>query len=144
MSPYRDAAHLQAILERVFRRGYTGEETSALLHQRLALAFVITAPDLRARVDGRDGQTAQVSFGPDTADLPADLTFRMDGETAHAFWSGDLNPVAAMAQGRLRVEGSLIRALALAPGLSQMQRAYREEYAALTAGEEGQRAAGGN
>lgn len=129
MSPYRDAAHLQALLARVLGRAYDGEEAGALLRLRLALAFEITQPDLRARVDGRGGREAHVTFGPEAAES-ADLTFRMSGDTAHAFWQGELNPVAAMTAGRLKVEGNLIRALALAPGLTQFQRAYREEYAA--------------
>ncbi|BDP42800.1 hypothetical protein DAETH_27690 [Deinococcus aetherius] len=130
MSPYRDAAHLQAILERVFRRGYAGDEAGLILRQRLAVAFVISDPDLHARVDGRDGQTVQVTFGPEAASLPADLTFRMAGDAAHPFWLGELNPMTAMTQGRLRIGGSLIRAIALSPTLPHLQRAYREEYAA--------------
>lgn len=129
MSPYQGAAHLQALLERVFARGYGGEEATLILRQRLAVAFVLTAPDLRAQVDGRDGQAVRVSFGEE-AERPADLTFRMNGDTAHAFWLGELNPVAAVGQGRLRLEGSLTRAIALLPTLPPLQRAYREEYAA--------------
>ncbi|WP_216321397.1 hypothetical protein [Deinococcus aestuarii] len=129
MSPYRDAAHLQALLDRVLRQGYAAPEAGLILRQRLAVAFVLTAPELRARVDGRDGQEAHVTFGEEAAG-PADLTFQMDGSAAHAFWMGELNPVAAMSSGRMRIGGGLLRALALAPGLPHLQRAYREAYAA--------------
>lgn len=51
----------------------------------------------------------------------------MSGETAHAFWRGELNPVAAITAGKLKLSGPLLRALALAPGLAKVQAAYHAE-----------------
>ncbi|GGM18882.1 hypothetical protein [Deinococcus aerophilus] len=97
------------------------------VRERLALAFAFHDPDAWVCVDGRDGAQAQVSRGETARRAGNDLTFRMSGQTAHAFWRGDLNVVAALTGGQLCMEGPLLRALALAPGLARIQAAYRTE-----------------
>lgn len=114
-------AELEARLTEVFLRAADPGPAQA----RLALRFVHTGPDACVMVDGRSGQT-QVRSGAVARQGDADLTFVLSGPQAHAFWRGDLNPVAAMTAGVLRIEGPPLRALALAPGLKLVQAAYRE------------------
>ena len=75
-------------------------------------------------VDGRSGQ-AEVSTGAANAPT-ADLTFHLAGANIDRFWRGDLNAMTALAAGQLRIEGSLITALSLAPVLPSLQARYRE------------------
>lgn len=91
---------------------------------RLRLRFIHSAPDACVLVDGSQGEVT-LSRGEAARRGPADLTFHLSGPRAHAFWRGELNPVAAMTGGVLSIEGPLLRALTLAPGLRQVQAAYR-------------------
>ena len=116
----------------------TGEELEDLLlgvflqaadpgpaQQRLALTFAFHAPEAWLRVDGRGGQNAELSRGQAARTADSDLTFAMSGESAHAFWRGELNPVAALTAGHLQIRGPVLRALVLAPGLARVQAVYR-------------------
>ncbi|ULH17083.1 hypothetical protein MF271_17320 (plasmid) [Deinococcus sp. KNUC1210] len=75
-------------------------------------AFDFSDLSLTVVLDGRSGHTVMVSFVA-VAGVP--LTFSMDGDTAHAFWMGDLNVVTAMTLGRIRLRRSLLQALSIAP-----------------------------
>ena len=75
-------------------------------------------------IDGRSGQ-ATVKVDREDAP-PADLTFHLAGADIDRFWRGELNAVAALSQGRLTIEGSLLLALSLAPAMSGLQARYRE------------------
>lgn len=129
--PFQTGEELEDLLIRVFLK----TADSSPVQQRLALTFAIHGPSAWLRVDGRGGQTATLSRGEIASREDSDLTFAMSGETAHAFWRGNLNAVAAMTAGKLRITGPLLRALALAPGLKKVQAAYREETGGLAAGE---------
>lgn len=122
-SPFQTGEELEDLLIRVFLKAADPGPTQG----RLALTFAIHDPDAWLRVDGRDGQTAALSRGQAAREAESELTFAMSGETAHAFWRGELNPVAAMTAGKLKISGPLLRALALAPGLTKVQATYRAE-----------------
>ena len=122
LSPDLSGPDMEALLTRVFLRA----ADPAPARERLALRFVQTDPDVCVLVDGRSGQTTVLS-GDAARSGPADLTFTLRGPGADAFWRGDLNVVAAMTDGTLRITGPLLRALALAPGLKLVQAAYRAE-----------------
>lgn len=128
-APYRDAAQLQRLLARIYSAPQTGE--NLLTRHRLAVGFVFSGPDLTAAVDGRSGEVV-VSFGEGLT--PPDLTFSMNGQTAHAFWSGTLNLMTAMGLGHLKLQGSLIDALKIAPMMAALQQAYRAAWAEQEAG----------
>ncbi len=125
VAPYRDAAQLQRLLEQIYTAPQTGE--NLLTRHRLAVGFVFSGPDLTATVDGRSGQEVVVSFGEDLP--PPDLSFSMNGQTAHAFWSGSLNLMTAMGLGHLKLQGSVIDALKIAPMMAALQQAYRTAWA---------------
>ena len=133
-SPYHGAAHLRALMAALLSDAAISgndvlESANPLTQRRLALSFDFRDPALAVLVDGRSGHTVQVSFGPVAA---APLTFSMDGETAHAFWMGELNVVAAMTTGRIRFQGALLQALSIAPMMPVLQRRYRALWQAQT------------
>lgn len=119
--PFETGEELEALLLQVFLKA----ADPGPVRERLALAFAFHDPDAWVCVDGRSGAAAQLSRGEAARRAGGDLTFHMSGEVAHAFWRGDLNVVAALGRGQLRLEGSVLRALALAPGLARIQAAYR-------------------
>ena len=137
-SPYRDAAQLRALLVGVFSAAYPGDEARLLTRSGLSVAFSFRAPDLEVLLDGRpaaaSGDVVAVLFSAAALSAPApDLRFSMSGHTAHPFWTGELNIPAAVALGQVRLEGSLIRALSVAPMMPAMQRVYRELWQAQEA-----------
>jgi hypothetical protein len=133
-SPYRDAAQLRTLLEGVFSAPYPGAEARQLTRLGLSVAFSFHSPALEVLLDGRPAASrtgrvddVTVLFGEAANAAPApDLHFSMSGKVAHPFWTGALNIPAAMALGQVRLEGSLIRALSIAPMMPAMQRVYRE------------------
>ncbi|PNY81511.1 hypothetical protein [Deinococcus koreensis] len=129
--PAQTGPDLEALLTRVFLQAADPGPARA----RLALRFLQTQPDACVLVDGRSGESV-VTTGEAARLGEADLTFHLSGPAAHAFWRGDLNPVAAMTAGTLRIDGPLLKALTLAPGLKLVQAAYRE----ATDGQERERA----
>ncbi|AFD26215.1 hypothetical protein [Deinococcus gobiensis] len=121
--PFQTGEDLERLLCRVFLAA--GDQSP--VQRRLAVTFLIHAPEACVRVDGRDGQTAHLSRSDEARGTPSDLVFELDsGEAAHAFWRGGLSPVEAVRSGRLRLRGPLLQALGLAPGLGKVQAAYRE------------------
>ena len=118
------AEQLEAILRQVYRSASPDSQAAVLGQRRLVVAFAFQDPELFLTVDGRSGQ-AVVSAG--TADVPApDLTFHLAGENIDRFWRGELNAITALTAGQLRIDGSLITALTLAPALPGLQARYRE------------------
>ena len=123
------AVQLKAILSEVYAPAGQDSQAGVLAARRLVVAFAFRNPDLHLVVDGRSGE-AVVRTGE--ADLPAaDLTFHLAGDDIDRFWRGELNPVAALSAGQLRIEGSLLTALALAPALPGFQARYRQITARL-------------
>jgi SCP-2 sterol transfer family len=117
------AEQLKAVLTAVYTSAGDVPGADVLGQRRLVLAFVFTDPELRLVIDGRSGQAAVRSSPPFP---PADLTFHLAGPNIDRFWRGELNAMTAMASGDLRIEGSLITALTLAPALGGLQARYRE------------------
>ncbi|WP_161881612.1 SCP2 sterol-binding domain-containing protein [Deinococcus alpinitundrae] len=131
MSPSTSsAAQLKAVLSEVYAPAGQDAQAGVLAARRLVVAFAFRNPDLHLVVDGRSGE-AVVRTGGD--DLPAaDLTFHLAGDDIDQFWRGDLNPVAALSAGQLKIEGSLLTALVLAPALPGLQARYRQITARLS------------
>lgn len=57
---------------------------------------------------------------------PADVEMVQSSDTAHEFWSGQLNPVRAIATGRVRARGDVAGALKLLPAIRPAFRLYPE------------------
>ncbi len=100
-----------------------GDADAALTKAGLAVAFVHHDPELTLLLDGRGGE---VTARWDTLEPAPDLIFEMTGDAINHFWSGKLNVMHALSSGELKARGNLLRGLALLPGLSGTQAAYRE------------------
>ncbi|GAA3999632.1 hypothetical protein GCM10022631_08160 [Deinococcus rubellus] len=132
------ATQLWAILSEVYAPAGQDAQANVLAARRLVVAFAFQNPDLYLVVDGRSGEAVvRADETGEVQDLPTpDLTFHLAGDTIDRFWRGELNPVAALSAGQLRIEGSLLTALALAPALPGLQARYRQITARLVEGPE--------
>lgn len=130
---YHSGPALEAFLEAVFLRA----ADPGPVRRRVALRFDLEEPRACLHVDGRGGVQAVIRTGEAARELGAELVFRLTGETAHRFWSGRLEPLPAVASGQLALEGNVFLALALAPGLRQIQAAYIRALEEQAEGESG-------
>ncbi|TSA86192.1 hypothetical protein FNU79_08485 [Deinococcus detaillensis] len=121
------ASQLQELLTAVYASA-DGSQANVLVTRQLIVAFEFRDPELSLSVDGRSGKAVVRSgSGPEAGDAPTpDLTFHLSGDAIDRFWRGELNPVVAMTSGQLRIDGSLLTALALAPALPGLQAHYRQ------------------
>lgn len=117
------AEKLKAVLTAVYTSAGDVPGADVLAQRQLVLAFAFTDPELKLVIDGRSGRALVLSEAPFPS---ADLTFYLAGVNIDRFWRGELNAMTAMASGDLRIEGSLITALTLAPALGGLQARYRE------------------
>lgn len=60
------------------------------------------------------------------SDAKADVTMTQDVEIAHLFWMKKLNPVTAIARGRIKPEGNFRKALRLLPYLKPIYAHYED------------------
>ncbi|MBE7484696.1 MAG: SCP2 sterol-binding domain-containing protein [Polyangiaceae bacterium] len=114
MGTYKDRAELERVMGRLFERlmatpAVAGPLTSTELVVRFRypdLGSVLTF-DLKHR-------PAAFSTGDGGA---ADVEMVQSSDTAHEFWLGKLNPVRAIATGRVRARGDVAGALKLLPAI---------------------------
>lgn len=62
---------------------------------------------------GADGVIVIDGQAISTTDAPADCTIKLDKDDLEAMVAGDLNPTAAFMQGKIKVEGDMLVAMAL-------------------------------
>jgi putative sterol carrier protein len=73
-----------------------------------------------------DFGTGEVSYGSDLpADADPDVTLYMRADDANQFWRGDLKFPVAMAKRKVKVEGSIGRAMKLLPLTEPLFSSYR-------------------
>ncbi|WP_293911499.1 SCP2 sterol-binding domain-containing protein [Deinococcus sp.] len=117
------AERLKVVLTALYTSAGDVAGAEVLGQRQLVLSFVFTNPDLTLCIDGRSAPVVVSSEGPFPS---ADLTFRLAGANIDKFWRGELNAMAGVVSGDLKIEGSLITALSLAPALGGLQARYRE------------------
>jgi putative sterol carrier protein len=81
-------------------------------------------PEATVTADLRAGRGVRVETG--SSKLSPDVVLAMDGDVAHRLWSGELNPLLALAQGQVRTKGSTAKVLRLVPLFVAAAPRYRE------------------
>src|SRR3954452_20468982 len=84
----------------------------------------LRAPDATVTADLRAGRGVRVETG--SPKLSPDVVLAMDGDVAHQLWSGELNPLLALAQAQVRTKGSTAKVLRLVPLFVAAAPRYRE------------------
>jgi alkyl sulfatase BDS1-like metallo-beta-lactamase superfamily hydrolase len=112
------------LLERVCARG--GRDLDDVVKRKTVVRFRVTDPDVEMLVDGRVAPLS-VSFGP--SGTKATLTIDLSADSLHEVLLGTLPLGKAMSSGRLKVKGSMLKAMRL-QGLFH---AFQADYPALAA-----------
>src|SRR3954470_15133149 len=98
--------------------GPKARETDAVVQ------LALRAPDATVTADLRAGRGVRVETG--SSKLSPDVVLAMDGDVAPRLWSGELNPLLALAQGQVRTKGSTAKVLRLVPLFVAAAPRYRE------------------
>jgi putative sterol carrier protein len=93
------------------------------VNQLIWFNYTEDGPDCSFHVDGRDGKFIVKAGKP--ADEP-NLTMSLSADNAHLSWANKLNPVMAITRGQIRVKGSAVGLLKLAPKLKKVAVVYEE------------------
>lgn len=123
MPAYTSKAQAVSVFAQLFEILLEDEDFVAILRdQSLSVRFLHTGPDFELHVDA-DG--VQVDGPP----APTALRIKMSCDTADALWSGRLLMPIAVATGKIRMKGSVAKAIEFVPLL----RPAFDRYPALAA-----------
>jgi putative sterol carrier protein len=75
--------------------------------------YVFTDPDSAVTVRLKEDEPGEVDFGE--TEMEPEVTMRMDADTAHRFWLGNVNVTVALARGQIKAEGPVAKILKLVP-----------------------------
>ena len=93
------------------------------VNQLILFDYTESGPDCSIWVDCRNGKYIVSQGKP--AEEP-DLTMSLSADDAHRSWSNKLNPVMAITRKKIRVKGSAVGLLKLAPKLKKVAVVYEK------------------
>ncbi|MBI5589413.1 MAG: SCP2 sterol-binding domain-containing protein [Deltaproteobacteria bacterium] len=114
---------IQAFVK-LFQSAMGDEElTSGLkkVNQLILFDYTEDGPDCSFWIDTRAGN---LSVGPGKPSEEPDMTMSLSADDAHRSWSNKLNPVMAITRKKIRVKGSAVGLLKLAPKLKKVAAIY--------------------
>ncbi len=123
---FNDPATAVEVFVETFRRAVDDAQIAGIVGQLKQLVYFDYTqddPQVSFHVDAR-GEAIQVVAGA-PADSP-DVTIIAGVDIGHQAWSNQLNPVVAMATGRIKSKGSAAALLKLAPVLKLIAPIYRQ------------------
>ncbi len=140
MGVFRDTNHFYECVGELMDRAKMDPEVGPKIAKSgIIIQFRYTNPDAVTTVNAKDKPTQPGSFvdiihGPTT--LKPDVIMTMKADTAHAFWHGKVNLVAALAKREIVAQGPIPKILKLLPAVEPLYKTYpvllREKgYAAL-------------
>ena len=99
------------------------ELTSGLkkVNQLILFDYTEDGPNCCFWMDCRGGN---LSVGPGQPSEEPDMTMSLSADDAHRSWSNKLNPVMAITRKKIRVKGSAVGLLKLAPKLKKVAEIY--------------------
>jgi hypothetical protein len=111
---FKDADELYATLGRLFVDITADPELGPRFRQAdTVVRYEYTNPESSITVRLADGEGDDVEFG-DPAREP-EVTMRMEADTAHRFWLGEVNVTVALARGEIKAKGPVAKILKLVP-----------------------------
>lgn len=120
MSVFRDTEHLYETLGGFWKTLYGHDEFSTSIKKAdIQIKFEITDPSGVIWV-GPDG----IAFGEQG--LKADITMKLTGDTAHAFWKKELSLPVALAKRKIKSKGNISKVMKLLPVVKPAYDLYPE------------------
>jgi hypothetical protein len=96
-------------------------ESLKKVNQLIWFDYTESGPNCSFWVDCRGGN---LKCGPGKPDGSSDLAMSLSADDAHRSWSNKLNPVIAITRRKIRVKGSAVGLLKLAPKLKKVAVTY--------------------
>ena len=125
MPVFENSQILESILYNFFLELVQNKSISdKLLAHKVTLRFNYSEPDLSIFIDCKENNQAQVFVNKN--DLEPEIDLSMSADTAHKFWLGKVNLVAAITQKKITVKGSIPKLLMLLPAISPAYKMYPE------------------
>lgn len=124
---FNDPAKALEVFVETFKRAAQNEEILESIHSMNDLInFDLSKsdPSILFYLDTRDGQ--RVAAAGHLDDVRADVTLALTADTAHKAFSNKLNPVMAVATGKMKARGNQVTLLRLAPLLALITPIYNQ------------------
>ncbi|HEY5525982.1 MAG TPA: SCP2 sterol-binding domain-containing protein [Candidatus Anoxymicrobiaceae bacterium] len=129
MGYYKDADQLYELLGQLFEDLKADPEIAKkIAASGLVVRFAYSDPDSEIWIDAheKDPDKAEIILGDPGDGRKADITMSMDADTAHQFWLGDLNLMAALTRRKIVAKGPIPKAMKLLPVIKPAYPMYRE------------------
>lgn len=129
MSYFADAEDLYGTLGLLFVDALDDEMLGPLFARaNTTTCWSYTNPEAKITMRLADGEPSIVEFG--ASSIVPEVTLRMDADSAHLFWLGELSIGVALARGRLVADGPVDKLLRLMPLATRTFPRYRRLLAA--------------
>lgn len=128
MAVFSSAQQFYDTVGELMNRASTNPEVGQKIAKSgIVIQFKYTDPEAMTTINAKDkptkpGTYVDVIHGPCT--LKPDITMKMKADTAHAFWHGKVNLVAALAKGEIVAQGPIPKILKLLPAVEPLYKEY--------------------
>lgn len=128
MGVFRDSSHFYECVGELMDRAKVNPQVGPKIAKSgIIIQFRYTNPDAVTTVNAKDKPTqpnayADVIHGP--TDLKPDVVMTMKADTAHAFWHGKVNLLAALAKKEIVAQGPIPKILKLLPAVEPLYKEY--------------------
>ena len=128
MSVFRDSAQFYEcvgeLMDRAKKDPYIGKKISK---SGIIMQFLYSDPEAITTINGKDNPTqpgAYVDVIHGACDLEPDVVMSMKADTAHAFWLGKVNLIAALSNKEIIASGAIPKILKLLPAVQPLYKVY--------------------
>jgi putative sterol carrier protein len=126
MPYFKDADDVYATIGKLFRDLADDEELGPRFRKANTIVqYRYSEPESRITVKLIEGEDGQVDFG-DTL-LEPEVVMKMEADTAHRFWLGQVNVTVALARGQMKAKGPVAKILKLVPLVKPVFPRYRRQ-----------------
>ncbi len=114
MAYFKDAQEVYDTIGKLFKELAEDEELAPRFRKANTIVqYAYREPDSTVTVRLQEDEPAEVDFGE--TEMEPEVTMRMDADTAHRFWLGNVNVTVALARGQIKAEGPVAKILKLVP-----------------------------
>jgi len=130
MSVFRDAKQFYECVGELMDRAKTDPQIGGKIAKSgIVIQFVYTDPDAMTTINAKDKPTqpsAYIDVIHGACKLKPDVVMTMKADTAHAFWHGKVNLVAALSKKEIVAKGPIPKILKLLPAVQPLYKIYPE------------------